>query len=136
MGMHSFFVMSAKKTMAMNKVAKLMLNPNVSSLQAAIAHDESVLKAFDNLYNQMMSMPGFSDILKEHNATSKDLKEIATRTHLAGYSFENNRDFIPVAVVAFGKALDYVLTNKDRILKYSYKEVREVIDVAIPMLQQ
>lgn len=136
MGMHSFFVMSAKKTMAMNKVAKLMLNPNVSSLQAAIAHDEAVLKAFDNLYNQMMSMPGFSDILKEHNATSKDLKEIATRTHLAGYSFENNRDFIPVAVVAFGKALDYVLTNKDRILKYSYKEVREVIDVAIPMLQQ
>ncbi len=136
MSMLSFFAMSAKKTMAMNKIANLMLNPNASSLQAAIAHDEAVLKAFDNLYNQMMSMPGFSDILKEHNATSKDLREIATRTHLAGYSFANNRDFIPVAVVAFGKALDYVLTNKDRILNYSYKEVREVIDVAIPMLQQ
>lgn len=136
MGMPSLLAMSAKKTMAMNKAAKLMLNPNVSSLQAAIAHDEAVSKAFDNLYNQMLSMPGFSDILKEHNATSNDLKEIASRTHLAGYSFENNGDFIPVAVVAFGKALDYVLTNKDRILNYSYKEVREVIDNAIPMLLQ
>lgn len=113
-----------------------MLNPNVSSLQDAIAHDEAVSKAFDNLYNQMLCMPGFSDILKAHSATSNDLKEIASRTHLAGYTFESNGDFIPVAVVAFGKALDYVLTNKDRILNYSYKEVREVIDVAIPMLLQ
>lgn len=134
--MLSFLAMSVKKTRAMNKAAKLMLRPNISSLQAALAHDKAISKAFDDLYKQMMSMPGFSDVLKKHNATSNDLKEIASRTHLAGYSFASNGDFIPVAVVSFAGAMDYVLTNKDKILHYTFSEVSEVIDAAIPLLQQ
>ena len=136
MGLLSFLALSAKKTTAMNKAAKLMLNPNVSSLQAAMAHDEAISKAFDELYAQMKAMPGFSDILNKHNAPSNDLKEIASRTQLAGYSFASNRDFIPVAVVSFGSALDYVLTNKDKILNYTYEEVCDVIDIAVTLLQQ
>lgn len=134
MGIISFLILSAKKTKAMNRAAKLMLNPCLSSFQAILSHQEKIDRAFDALFRAMNSMPGFSDILKKYNATSSDLEKIASRTHLAGFSFADNGDYIPVAVVSFGRPLEYVLMNEDKILNYSYKEVSEVIENAIPLL--
>ena len=129
-----FLFLSAKKTKAMNKIAMLMLKPNISSMKTIISNEKKENKAFDSLYRTMSSMPGFSDILEKHSATSEDLKKIAHRVQLAGYMFANNGDYIPVAMVSFGAALDHVLTHKERIINYSYAESIEVIDEAITLL--
>ena len=134
MGITSFLFLSAKKTRIMNKIAKLMLSPNLSSLQKVISYNEKITKSFDLHYQTMSSMPGFSDILEKHNATSDDLRKIASRVQLAGFMFANNGDYIPVAVVSFGKALDHVLTHKEKILNYSNTEVIEVIEETITLL--
>ena len=134
MNMLSFFVLSAKKTIAMDRVKKLMLSPVATNWKALIAHDEALGKAFDKLYNIMKTIPGYSNILENHNATSEDLRKIAIMTQMAGYTFARNGDYIPVAVISFGHALNYVLTHKDKIVNYSDAETIEVIDVAITLL--
>ena len=67
LGFLFFLFLSAKKTKAMNKIAKLMLNPNLSSLKKIMSDKEKIDKAFELHYRTMSSMPGFSDILKKHN---------------------------------------------------------------------
>ena len=134
MGIISFFFLSAKKTKTMNKIAKLMLNPDLSSLQKIMSDRGKAKKLFDLHYQTMSLMPGFLDILEKHNATSKDLMEIAYRVQCAGYMFADNGDYIPVAVVSFGEALDFVLTHKEKILNYSYEEVIEVVEEAVELL--
>ena len=134
LGLLSFFLLSVKKTKTMNKIAKLMLNPNLSSLQKIMREKEKIDKAFESLYRTMSLMPGFSDILEKHNARSEDLKKIAYRVLLAGYMFAKNGDYIPVAVISFGKPLDHVLTHKEKIVNYSNKEIIEVIEETITLL--
>ena len=134
MGALSFFANSYKKTMVMNRLASLMMNPVLTDLQSIMNHSQQINKSFESLYSVMASMPGFSDILKKHHATSLDLKEIATKTQAAGYMIADNGDYIPVAVVSFGKPLDYVLTHKAVFYEYNHKEIIRVIDAAIPML--
>ena len=138
MGIISLLILSNKKTKTMNKIARLMLNPphitSIDSLLKGQKHYDEIKKKFDDLFAIMSSMPGFSEILKTHNATSEDLEKISSRVQLAGYSFASNGDYIPVAVVSFGDALNHVLIHKEKILNYSNNEVIEVIEETIKLL--
>ena len=137
MGLLPVFLYSVKKTQSMKKAAALMLQCTLScnnDYGKIIARGEQQTKAFKKLYKVMKAMPSLSCILDKYNTNEIELENIASRVFQSGYSFANNGDFIPVAVISFARPLAYVLANKDKILNYSYKEVCEVIDAAFPLL--
>lgn len=129
-------ILSARKTMAMNKVANLMLHPDISSFQNMIRYSEEKTKAFKALYKELIKFPGYSDVLELHKATSEDLEKIAERILLAGYHFAYNGDFIPVALISLSPiALDQLLTQEEKLLYHTdYEGVQKIVEPLIPLL--
>lgn len=129
-------ILSAKKTMAMNKAANLMLHPDISSFQNVMRYSEEKTKAFEALYKELTKFPGYSDVLELHKATSEDLEKIAERILLAGYHVASNGDFIPIALIALSPiALDQLLTQEEKLLYHTdYEGVQKIVEPLIPLL--
>lgn len=136
MSLLSFFSVSANKTKRMKKIERLMTSTSFTTVEKAIEHDSDLAQAFERLYETLCRVPRCAETLLEHQATSTDLKKISSRIQLAGYAYDENGDYLPVAIISFFRPLDYVLSNKDKIFNYGYREVREVTDAAIHMLNE
>lgn len=88
---------------------------------------------YQNLFDCMNQMPGFHEILEQHNVTPELLKSIASRIKLLGYP--NFGDYyIPVALIALSKPLVYMLENIDIILHSGNKQIIPIVNDAIRLL--
>lgn len=109
---------SFKKTFLMFKITMIMTDttPVIDSIRKKgyWKYMHELDEAFEKLFNHMMTMSGYYEILSSHNATSQDLSKIAWRIYLSGYEYYK-RDFLPVYLVSFGDSLDYLLDNKESI---------------------
>ena len=132
--MLGLLIKSAKKTSIMNRIAKLMIAPVPMNGQEMFKQGERLSVEFEKLYEILLKFPGYVEIIQKHHATSKDLESIAWRALCSGYQFAPNGDFVPVAVVSIGPALDFVLSAKEEILNYGYAEARTVFNEAVKLL--
>lgn len=118
---------SFKKTFLMFKITMIMTDTTPVSdrirKKGYWKYMHELDEAFEKLFNHMMTMRGYYEILSSHNATSQDLSKIAWRIYLSGYEYYK-KDFLPIALVSFGDSLDYLLDNKECINK-------EVVEEAI-----
>ncbi len=110
---------SIKKNYLVIKLTDIMTDETPMSAQIATYGLYEFLNrrttAVENLYNHMITMPGYREILMKHNATAHDLGEISSFIHMEGYEYYK-RDYLPVALISFGPPLDYLLTNKKHLL--------------------
>ena len=131
------FIRSVKKTITMNKITKMMLDPMAAfrrdGVRGMMSADVELEALFNSLYSIMLDMPGYKDILLRHNTNGNELKLIANRVACAGFDFQGG-DFLPVALLSFGQPLDVMLSHRDEILNHSYTEVAKVVDMAKKML--
>lgn len=125
-----------KKTILMNKITKIMTDDTSISQKLKKNTVMGVLnersQVFKKLYRHMLSMPGYSQILRKHNATAADLEKLSSLIQWMGYEYFKN-DYLPVALVSFGNPLDFLLTHRQEILE-SPKTSLSLIDEAIKRL--
>ena len=81
----------------------------------------------------MKKMPGFHEILEQHQVTPELLKHIEARIACLGYP-EIKNYYIPVALISIGKPLNYILSNKEEVLNKDFASAKRITDKAILLL--
>lgn len=121
-----FLLQSAKKTALMESIARLMLEkPDDSDFIKLSNHQAKVRAYFNPLYQHLLTMGGYSDILSAANATLDDLYRLAVYLQSAGFAFLG-RDYLPVALVSFGPPLEYLLGVRRYVFSGTENEIRTI----------
>lgn len=122
---------SNKKSKAMKKAIGIMrLRKKFRSPDDLNKLEEKEKIAFQELFDSMKAMGGLLPVVIETYHTSpEELRHLANRIHDSGYEFYR-QDFLPVALISFGKPLSYILDNKSQILDHGYDECISIIEVA------
>lgn len=124
---------SFKKSKIMKQIEKIQTKPyDTSSFRAMMLRSDEEDKAFEELFTCMSQLPGCAEVLQKHRTSAAEIQSISSRISLA-YDYRNGH-YIPVSLVSFCDTLDYLLTNKDSILKHGVVEMQPIIDRAIAML--
>ncbi len=119
---------SMKKSKIMKEIEQSMnkkMSVSMSNLLAG--RDDEVMALFRKLYDIESRMNCFSGIIDKTNPN--ELHQLAERISLVA-DYNNNRDYLPIALLSFPQPLSIVLTNKDVILNGAYNEWIHIINVA------
>lgn len=124
---------SLKKSRIMKKIEKIQktsikqLNNSFSSyFKNSDKMKEEEKMAFKELYQCMKDMNGMEEyIIYQHLTTAEELMEISHRIGLAIGDYKGH--YLPVALVSFAGPLEYILCNKEIIMKKNINEIMGVV---------
>jgi hypothetical protein len=129
-----------KKALIMNRIERLYNKPlNIEEMISQVINREKseINKAIEDLYKCMLSTPGYKEILQNHGTTSEELKKIYSRILLIipriGGAYQKML-FVPVALISYGKPLNFILDNKELILSNNSDVMKDVVKQAINLL--